>query len=377
MQTVCIDCRYLDGRPSGIGECVAALVEHLPGLAPDLNLLLLRSPGHAGPLSRTANVREQTLAAAANGPATMWWLSRTVDLSEVDLFHAPANIMPAGLPMPCLTTIHDLLWLTRPDWCRPGLRGRIDRHFYGHGIRRALAHAAAIATVSRATAADIARHAPAAAKRVRTIPSGVAARFRPTPPDEQALQALEIDPKRRFVLTVGQSAPYKNHEGALRGFAEAFRNDSSIDLLFVQRRGPGAGRLLRNAAALGIAGRVRILPMIDEPALRVLYSTAQALLHPSLHEGFGNPLAEAMACGCPVVTSACSAMPEVTADAARLVDPHRPEAIAVGLREVVYDGGLAARLRARGLARAQALSWRDNAAGYLALYRELLAHPRH
>ena len=376
MQTVCIDCRYLDGRPSGIGECVAALIEHLPGLAPDLDLLLLRSPGHEGPLSHAANVREQTLAAAANGPATMWWLPRAVDLSGVNLFHAPANIMPAGLAMPCLTTIHDLLWLTRPDWCRTGLRGRIDRHFYGHGIRRALAHAAAIATVSRATAADIARYAPATTERVRAIPSGVAARFRPAPPDEQALRALEIDPKRRFVLTVGQSAPYKNHEGALRGFAEAFGDDSSIDLLFVQRQGVGAARLLRHAAALGIAGRVRILPVIDEAALRLLYGAAQALLHPSLHEGFGNPVAEAMACGCPVVTSACSAMPEVAGDAARLVDPHRPEAIAAGLREVVCDRDVAARLRARGLARAQALSWRNNAAGYLALYRELLARPR-
>jgi glycosyltransferase involved in cell wall biosynthesis len=99
------------------------------------------------------------------------------------------------------------------------------------------------------------------------------------------------------------------------------------------------------------------------------------LLHPSFIEGFGNPVAEAMACGCPVVTSNCSAMPEVAGGAALLVDPHDPASIAAALRRVTQDPALAAELRQLGLARAARLDWRAFAAANLALYRKVLDAP--
>ena len=97
MTVICIDCRYISPRPSGIGKVQQALVDHLPELAPELELLLLKRSDAPQVLSLAGNVREVVVPAAANSPATMWWLPRIAPLSGVDLFHATFNIMPAGL----------------------------------------------------------------------------------------------------------------------------------------------------------------------------------------------------------------------------------------------------------------------------------------
>ena len=365
---ICIDARYVRRRPSGIGEVVRALIDHAPALAPDARFLLLKHPDAAAPLSTAPNVAERVIRAAANGPATMWWLPRATDLAGVDLFHAPANIQPAGLTMPCVTTIHDLMWLTHPHWAaKPGWRGQVDRLFYSHGIRRALRRSTRIATVSAATRDAIAAIDPAAAARTRLTPSGVASVFRPPPPGSPSPR-----PGRRYVLTVGQAAPYKNHIAALEAFALAFGERDDIDHVFVQRQGAGAAALRAHAAALGLAARVEVVAAVGRDELIALYGHALALCHPSLLEGFGNPLAEAMACGCPVVTSDVSAMPEVTGGAALLAGPSDIAALAAALRRIADEPGLAALLRERGLARAAQLSWRDFAAANVAVYREIL-----
>lgn len=361
---ICIDCRYVRARPSGIGEVTAQLAARAPLLWPEARFLLLTHP-EAGRLSDAPKARERVVAHAANGPVTMWALPRFVDLRDIALFHAPFNILPAGLAMPSVATVHDLMWLTRPAWAtKPGWRGRVDRAFYRHGLRRALRAATRIACVSAATAAEIAAVAPDAAARTRVTLSGVDAAFRPLPPEPRA---------RRYILSVGQYAPYKNHDRVLDAFARIAGEFPDLDLVFVQRQGPGPAALGPRAAALGLAERVRFAPPVDREGLVRLYNGAAALAHPSLMEGFGNPLAEAMACGCPVVTSDRSAMPEVTGGAALLVDPTDVDAIAAALRRVVSDPALAAELRARGLARAAQLSWQAFAEANVAIYRELLA----
>lgn len=360
---IAIDCRYVRARPSGIGEVVAQLAAHAPALAPDLRFLLLAHP-EASTLSDAPNVEQRVVRYAANGPVTMWALPRLVDLAGVALFHATANILPTGLRMRTLTTVHDLMWLQHPAWAaQPGWRGRIDAAFYRHGLRRALRRSTRIAAVSAATRAAIAAADPQAGERTRVTLSGVSGEFRrmPGPP-----------PPRPYVLSVGQYAPYKNHDAVLDAFALIAGASPDLDLVFVQRQGAGSAALGPRAAALGLGERVRFAAPIDRAGLVALYNGATALCHPSLMEGFGNPLAEAMACGCPVVTSDRSAMPEVTGGAALLVDPTDPAAIAAALHRVATDPVFAESLRARGLARAAELSWRAFAAANVAIYRELL-----
>ena len=370
---IALDCRYLGSRPSGIGEAVAALVRYLPDLAPDCNFLFLRHPHRAAPLSTAPNVREVVVHAAANGPVTLAHLPLAVDLTGVDLFHAPANILPGGLTMPAITTVHDVMWLTHPKWCNPGPWGRIERAYYQHGITRALRQSALTATVSEATRSAIRTILPEMTNRVHVTLSGVAEDFAAVPRDDTVLTSLGIPAGRRYCLVVGQGAPYKNHEGALRAFAEAFGADGPLDLVLVRRRTNTGQQLERLACTLGVAERVRFVEQVERKTLVQLYSAAAMLLHPSLAEGFGNPVAEAMACGCPVITSNCSAMPEVAGGAALLVDPRDTGQIAAAVRRVAQDRGLAANLRARGLARAAALDWRAFAAANLTLYRRVLS----
>lgn len=352
---------------------MTALVAHIPRLAPDLRFRLLVSPHAPRDLGDAPNVERITVKASANGPGTMWWLPRIADLGGVDLFHATFNILPAGLKMPCITTIHDLMWMQHPEWCDDGWLLPVRRAFFQHGMKRALSQSAFIATVSEATRDALIEALPQVAAQTKAIPSGVSRAFRPWPVDPSTLAALGLDPKRRFVLMVGQSAPYKNHASAIRGFAIACAEHEDVDLLLVQRQGRHSGSLLQVAASLGIADRVRILPAVAEDLLLQLYASAAALLHPSLCEGFGLPLAEAMACGCPVITSDCSAMPEVTGDAAVVVNPRDTAAIAGAIARVLNEPGFAIEMRKRGFARAESLNWEQASLAYIGLYRRILA----
>jgi len=373
MKPICIDCRYIGARPSGIAEAVIGLLQHIPALAPDLSFLLLRGPHREQPLSTAPNVREVVTRAPVNGPGTMWFLSQMVDLRAVGLFHATANFLPANLAMPTLTTIHDIMWLTDPQWCNPSFYGRIERAFYGHGIKRAMNRSSRIVALSQATADAILERQPDAQARLSVIHSGVSERFHPIMPDPERLEQLGLPAGHRFVLTVGQSSPYKNHGNALRAFADAFGACEDVSLVLVQRQARGRGALHGLATQLGIAERVIAMPAVSTHDLLLLYSSAQVLLHPSLAEGFGNPVAEAMACGCPVITSNCSAMPEVAGGAARLVDPLDVKEIAAALRDVLNAPDTQSAMREAGLARARELDWESAARKYVSLYREIMA----
>lgn len=375
MTLVCIDCRYVDGRPSGIGEMVTELVRRVPQLAPDLRFRLLVSPNAPHRLSDAANVDQVAVAAAANGPATMWWLPHIVDLSDVDLFHATFNILPAKLLMPCVTTVHDVMWLERPDLCETGWRRLVRQAFFAHGIRRALARSTVIATVSEATRNRIRHVAPQAASRSFVTRSGVGAAFRPVAQNPSVLREMGLDTCHRFILCVGQNAPYKNHAGAIRAFALVCERHDDIHLVLVQRQNRHAAPLLALARQLGVADRVHFRPALSQQQLIQLYSSAALLLHPSFCEGFGHPLAEAMACGCPVVTGNQSAMAEVTAGAALLVDPDDARETALAIGRILNNRDVADDLRQRGLERASQLSWDDFADATLALYRRALGPP--
>ncbi len=377
---VAVDLRYIRGRVSGALPYMLALVDRLPALAPDLDFLFLRHPdAERVPLSTATNVREVVFPHVPCGPATMWGLPTLLDLRGVDVFHATFNLLPTRLRMQTVTTIFDTMWIEHPAWLRVrGPWGRfVEGPFMGYGMRRAIAHSTRIAAGSDATRDSIVALDPRAAERTRVTWLGVGERFRPAV-DAADLAAAEEARRRwvpggkRYVLTVGQYAPYKNHPAVVRAFAHAFRDDPSMHLVFVQRRGEGRDELAHLGRSLGLDGRVHLLRDLRLTDLLALHWGAVALCHPSICEGFGNPPAEAMAAGCPVVTSDLSPMREIGGDAALLVDPHDVRAIGDALHRLANDPSLAETLRARGPAQAARFSWARTATTTLAIYRELL-----
>lgn len=366
-----IDSRYVTKRASGIGTYVEALVQRLPALAPDEQFLTWASPERPVPV-KAENVSHEVVSASADGLRTLLWPTLLGRLHTDDVVHFSHSLMGRGLPCASVVTIHDLMWLQQPHLVdgRPLIR-RVRQRYYQLGMRWALEHATRILAVSHATAASIAAIAPEAMDRVRVTPNAVRADFCPGQDETTVCEdaARILGHPHPYFVVVGKNEPYKGHAFALRAFAASAQADDH--LVLVQRANPGRG-LHRLAQQLGIADRIEWKAELTLNQLVSLLRGAKALLQPSLHEGFGIPVLEAMACGCPVVASDTPALLEVMAGAglhAAMGQVSPLAAAMMKLRDPVFH----AELSAKGLARAADFSWDDTAAATLEVYREAAA----
>lgn len=380
--SIVFDARYVRERPSGIGAMVDELVRRLPALLPSERFHFLRHPAARTPLSSAPNATEETVRAEANGPGTLFQLPLSRSVRAAKLFFAPANILPFRVPCPSIVTVHDLMWLDSPELCRsPGPWGVVETAFYQAGLGNTLRSATAIVCPSHATKEAIAQRSSRAAGRTTVVPHGVDDAFRhgiqgdlPSDDDAGCKDAMQrhVPGARRYVLTVGQAAGYKNHDGVLRAFAEAFPHDDGTHLVFVQRLGAESGRLRAMARTLGVHARVHVLPTLPFGDLLALLRGAICLCHPSFVEGWGMPITEALAAGCPVLTSTTSCMPEVTGGAAELVEPTSTHSIALGLRRLASEPERREALRVLGLSRAAQLLWTNTAARTAEVFAQVL-----
>lgn len=363
-----IDARYLRGRPSGIGRQVEVLVERLPAMAPADQFELWTHPEAPRPLSMAPNVRERLVRASPNGPGTVFWPAKLAPLSHADVLHAPHNLLGLAIPCPAVVTVHDLMSIDSP-W-NEHWRNRLFKHWYTRlGLVHAIRVAALILTPSRATADDIAARFPQARGRLR-VASPAADEGFAAAVDEGAAHARAAEltgSDAPFYLCVGQNEPSKGHRHAVEAFAQAAGQHQR--LVLVQRAYAGAG-LSRLVESLGVAERVLWLPTLPQPDLAALMQSAIALLQPSLAEGFGMPVLEAMACGCPVIVSDIAALKEVTAGAGLTSAAGDSASLAAQMRALAAAPALRAELGARALARAADFSWADFAATVLESYRD-------
>jgi glycosyltransferase involved in cell wall biosynthesis len=284
----------------------------------------------------------------------------------VDLLHYPRHLVPPtiGVHVPTVLTLHDVAPLTHPQY----FSGLIARH------QRLLTPAAAraatrVVTGSQASAAAIAASCGIARERIWVTPYGVEPRFKPVARDERLLERLGIH--RPYVLCVGTLEPRKNLRGVIAAMG-LVRSEHPDHALVVTG---GRGWRTRELDAAIAASRADVIDTgyVSDDELVALYSAARCFAYPSFLEGFGFPVLEAMACGTPVVTSDGSSLPEVAGDAAVLVDPHRPEAIAAGISAILGSDERRGYLRSRGLERSTRFSWEATARATLDVYRDALA----
>jgi glycosyltransferase involved in cell wall biosynthesis len=252
---------------------------------------------------------------------------------------------------------------------------------YGWGRRaldrRRYRSASQVIAISRATARDLEERLHLGSSRVSIVLSGIdAARWRQTnrvQEDGGHLEQLGLR-GRRFILYVGDADWRKNSEGMLRGLAIARRTEPELELVWVGMPSSAAHDNTRRAEAerAGVSHAVRFLGYVTDAALGAVYRAAVATLLVSRAEGFGYPVLEAMAAGSPVITSNTSSMPEVGGDAALLVDPENPSAIADAIALLARDPERRRELLKKGFERAQELNLLAQARGTLAVYRSLL-----
>jgi glycosyltransferase involved in cell wall biosynthesis len=287
------------------------------------------------------------------------WLRRPVverATGPVDVVHDLGYVVPPS-KAPLVATVHDLLFLTYPEHYTWHSRAVLRR-----GLALARRDARYVICPSKATM-DACRQAGIGSDRLRLVPWGVRVHTLGASEAEEVRRRYGIE--GRYVLFCGTREPRKNLPRVL----EAFRRIDRPDLDLVLAGPPGWKEDLTQGIE-SLEGRVRPLGFVPRNDLGALYAGASVVVYPSLAEGFGLPVLEAMAHGVPVVTSAGTATEEVAGDAALLVDPLDTDAIAGAIERILEDGELAASLGATARVRASTFSWERSAELVAAVYAE-------
>lgn len=276
----------------------------------------------------------------------------------VDLVHGTGVVFPRA-DAPVVMTVHDLAFLDDPS-----LVTKHGHRFFRRATELTREHARYVMCSSRATMADCVL-AGFDTERLRLVPLGV--NSTPRSDDDVARVRAKFGIPRRYVMFTGTVEPRKNLPRLLRAFATLPRDD--VDLVLV---GPAGWNESLDSELARIEGRVHSIGFLERPDLESLLAGAAVFCLPSLKEGFGLPVLEAMAQGAPVVTSAGTSTAEVAGDAGLLVDPLDERAIAAAIQELLEDRALAEQLASAGRANAALYTWERTAAATKAVYDEAL-----
>jgi glycosyltransferase involved in cell wall biosynthesis len=311
------------------------------------------------------------LAEPPHPPTNLGWtlvgLPRAAAQARVDLIHAPAYTAPFWSRVPVVVTIHDVSYARHPEWY-PYRRDWARRAFY----RRSARSAAHVITDSTFSASEITAAYRIPASRITVAPLGVDPAFAHADRVDGELPAGITEPyvlhvgdlheRRNLAVVVDAVLDARRHFGAVAGL--------SLVLVGVDR---GVGEALCAIAAEADApDAVLLLGHVSDARLQALYHGAAALVYPSLYEGFGLPVLEAMAAGTPVIASRAASMPEVLGDAGILLDPLDAAAWAQAIVKVVNDEHVRERMRHAGRARAATFTWERTARATLGVYHRVL-----
>ncbi len=272
-----------------------------------------------------------------------WFLKK----NKVKVFHRPAGYtMPAGNGIFKILTVHDLRTLTIGD------------RFWTQNIaqyKRTLSQVDICVVISQCTKKDLVEHFQMDEHKIKVIYLGADERFKPAPENQIKQIRSKYQLNEPFLLSVG-SVPRKNIEGIIRGFAASTVRD---DYLLVLTCNYDIVKYKFLANNLGVGKRIRILDQLGDEEIVALYSGCHCFVFPSLYEGFGLPILEAMQCGAPVITSNGSSCPEVAGDSAILVNPNEVEEITGAIDQICHDEKLRKEFIEKGFRRAKMFSWQN------------------
>ncbi|MFQ5813782.1 MAG: glycosyltransferase family 4 protein, partial [Anaerolineae bacterium] len=321
------------------------------------------SPGLALKLSRLPTFRP---------PIRIFWEQVVqpfaLQKERVDLLHALAFVTPLLSPCPSVVTIHDLSFLLYPESFK-----RSKRFYLSLFTRLSARQARCIIAVSKSTKRDVVRLLGVSPDKVEVVYSGVDDVFHPLAEDQVAAFRSKRGLPERFILFVGTIEPRKNVTRLIEAFAALRPCDlANLKLVIGGAKGWFYHNVFARVEELGLEGDVVFPGYIPVSELPLWYNAAELFVYPSLYEGFGLPLLEAMACGTPVVAANTSSLPEVVGEVGLTVDPLDVEGLAEAMRRALGDEVLRQEMRDRGLQRAKGFSWTKTAQETVQVYRRAM-----
>jgi alpha-1,3-rhamnosyl/mannosyltransferase len=373
---IAIDGRYAQDHFPGIGRYIYSLGRSLALLDADLDLLVLYDPNvpatwlSMADLAGLPGVELRPVGVGVFSPISQIAISRVLTKEHIDVYHSPYYIRPYLLSVPAVVTLHDIIPILWPD---SGTSGWAQVAFR-LATRLSVSTAKQIIVGSTSAKDDFIRYFKIPPQRIHVVHHGADARFRPfdKEQDQEGIATIRrrYSLDRDYILYVGINKPHKNLVTLIDAFHRMGRTD--LQLVFAGAEDHRYPATRQAVAQFGLEDRVAFLGAVPDTDLPWLYSEAAVFAFPSLYEGFGLPVVEAMACGAPVVCSSASSLPEVVGDAGILVDPGDPVAWAREIARVVDDGMLRQDLRRRSLSRAAEFSWKKAAEATLDVYREAI-----
>lgn len=368
MSTIALDATYtVDREPSGVAVYSRGLIEALATLSSTHRFLLCYRLSR---FKRWSDFLRPTCSSHPGGPKfsvrlfqefLTFWLPW-----QAELFHSLAQRPPAFRFKKEVVTVLDIFPITGREYSTRDFQRKFSAL-----LLEAIGRAVRVITPSGYTRDQLAQHAGVSSEKIRVIPLGVTLPASTMTPEQRALERERLVGKgNEMVLSVGAIQTRKNAINALRaleGLPARYR------LVLAGGNGYGSEAVHDFIRKERLESRVMVLGYVSADRLPILYQAASVLLYPSLEEGFGLPILEAMAFGLPVVASRTSSLPEVGGDAALYVDPLDPRDIAEKVERTVEDQNLRGKVIPQGLARAREFTWRRTAEMTLQVYQEALA----
>ncbi|MEM9953591.1 MAG: glycosyltransferase family 1 protein [Chloroflexota bacterium] len=376
--TIGIDYTPAYEQGGGIGRLTRDLIDALLTLDSETNYRLMV----AGTSKTTLGKQLASNAVWKATPLSSKWLARVwhrmqlpvpVELitGQVDLFHATDfTLPPTRSTTKTIVTVHDMSYVRVPDAASPRLRAYLDAV-----VPRSTRRADHIIADSQATKDDLIEFCQLPEQKITVLLSGIDNRYQVIDNDSflMTIRNFYHIPSVPYLFTVGTIQPRKNYSRVIRALKQL--RDTGYDLHLVIAGGKGwlEDEMYQTLEETGLNDVVHLIGYAKDEHLAGLYSGAEAVVFPSLYEGFGFPVLEGMACGTPVVTSNVSSLPEVAGDVAIMVDPYDVEEIANAIRRVLDDSDLRAEMIRRGFEQASRFTWEKSARHLRDIYADVLS----
>jgi glycosyltransferase involved in cell wall biosynthesis len=368
MSTIALDATYtVESQPSGIAVYSRKLIEALAALETPHRFLLCYRLSRFGrrreflrPEPKAGSRRSHFSVKLFQEPLTFWlpW--------QAQLFHSLAQRPPAFRFKREIVTVFDIFPITGHEYSSPDFRRKFSAL-----LLEAVERATRVITSSRYTAEQLLAHTPVSESKLRIIPLGVdPPSLNLSPEERESARERLVGKGNEIILSVGVLQIRKNTLNALRALEKL---PNRYRLILVGGDGYGSETIHDYMRRQGLGPRVQVRGYVTLGELQSLYQSASVLLFPSLEEGFGIPVLEAMANGLPVVASRTASLPEAGGDAALYIDPHDPQDIADKVRRAVEDPELRRNMIQQGLERAREFSWQRVAEATLQVYDEVLS----